>query len=157
MIGIVEIATATAATLAPYLPYIIKGGQAAGEKIAEAFGKTSGEAAWKKAGAIWNKIKEHFGEKPELEQAAGLVAMQPEDRSYQTALAKSIASYIETRTDLRQDLLNLLGGEEAIQKVLADKSSWIEDVTQDLQGTGTQTVEAANHSVIKNVKQSRKS
>ncbi len=157
MIGIVEIATATAATLAPYLPYVIKAGKAAGEKIAEGIGKAGGEAAWEKAGAIWDKIKGHFSEKPELEHAAGLVAMQPDDPTYQKVLAKTLASYLETRTDLRQDLLDLLGGEKAVQKVLADKGSWVEDVTQDLQGTGTQIVEATNQSVIKRVKQIRKS
>lgn len=157
MIGIVEIATATAATLAPYLPYAIKGGKAVGEKLIEEVGKVGGEAAWEKAVALWDNLKRHFGEKPELEQTARLVAMQPEDSTYQKVLAKTLASYLETNPDLSQNLLSLLGGENAVQKVLADKTSLIEDVSQELQGTGRQIVEAKNDSEIKNVKQIRRS
>jgi len=157
MIGFVEIATAAASLLAPYLPYAIKAGQAVGGAIVAEVEKVGGEAAWNKAEAIWNKIKEHFKDKPELKQTAELVAMQPEDLTYQKVFAKALASYLETKNDLQEELLNLLGGEKAVQRVVADKGSLIDDVTQELQGKGTQSVESADHSVIKGVKQTIKS
>jgi hypothetical protein len=157
MIGFVEIATAAASLLAPYLPYAIKAGQAVGGAIVAEVEKVGGEAAWNKAEAIWNHIKDHFKAKPELKQTAELVAMQPENPTYQKVFTETLASYLETKTDLQEVLLNLLGGEKAVQQVLADKGSIIDEVTQELQGKGTQTVKASDHSFINGVKQTIKS
>ncbi len=42
---------------------------------------------------------------------------------------------------------------EAVQKVLAENKSWVENVTQQMKGSGTQAAETKNESVINGVKQ----
>lgn len=156
MLGIAEIATAAATTLAPYLPYLVKAGKLAGAKALEEISKKGADASWERARALWDKIQTGSSEKPDVERAAELVAVQPDDLTYQKVLAKSLTSRLNENPSLAQELLTLLGGERAVQEVLADHSSWVEDLTQELQGAGTQSVRATTESVIKGVKQIRK-
>lgn len=156
MIGVIEIATATVTALAPYVPYLLKGVKAAGGKFAEGMATKGGELAGGQISEIWDKIKKHFGEHPELEHAAGLVAAGPADPTYQTVFAKALATYLGKNPQLSEDLLKLLGGEQGVQKVIADRSSTVEDVTQEIEGSGTQSVEATDNSTVRGVRQIRK-
>jgi hypothetical protein len=153
MIGVIEIATATVTALAPYLPQLLKGAQIAGEKFGEGLATKAGEVTLGKITEIWGKIKNRFTQHPELEHAAALAGTQPSDTTYQTVFAKALAAYLQQDSQLSEDLLNLLGGEKAVQKVIADRSSMIEDVTQEMEGTGKQSVEASDNSVIRGVRQ----
>ena len=49
-----------------------------------------------------------------------------------------------------------MGGGDSVQEVLADHNSWVEDVIQNLSGSGTQQVKATNDSVVTKVRQTRK-
>ena len=49
-----------------------------------------------------------------------------------------------------------MGGVQAIQEVLADRMSWVEEVTQEMEGVGRQTVNASEDSVIKKIQQGKK-
>jgi hypothetical protein len=156
MIGVIEIATATITALAPYLPILLHGIQKAGEKFGDTLASKAGEAAAAKIPKLWGKIKDRFAQHPQLEHAAALVATQPDDSSYQTVFAKALAVYLQQEPQLAQDLLELLGGESAVQKVAADHSSLVEEVTQDMQGTGRQTVEATDNSVVRGIRQTQR-
>jgi len=156
MIGVIEIATATVTALAPYLPHLLKGAQIAGEKFGEGLATRAGELTLGKVTEIWGKIKNRFTQHPELEHAAGLVGTQPDDPTYQTFFAKALAAYLQQDPQLSEDLLKLLGGEQAVQSVVADRSSMIEDVTQEMEGKGAQSVEARDNSVVRGVRQVRR-
>jgi len=60
------------------------------------------------------------------------------------------------RPELAEEFLEILGGEEGIQSVLADRSSQIEDVVQELSGGGSQLISSNKDSVIKGVRQIKK-
>ncbi len=156
MIGVIEIATATVTALAPYLPRLLHGVQLAGEKFGDTLASKAGEAAAAKMPELWAKIKNRFAQHPQLEHAAGLVATQPADSTYQTVFAKALAAYLQQDPQLAQDLVALLGGESAVQKVAADHSSLIEDLTQEMQGTGRQTVEATDNSTVRGIRQTQR-
>jgi|SRR5579859_968438 len=156
MIGVIEIATATVTALVPYLPQLLKGAQIAGEKFGEGLATKAGELTLGKITEIWGKIKNSFKQRPELEHAAGLAGTQPSDPTCQIVFAKALASCLQQDPQLSEDLLNLLGGEKAVQKVVADRSSMIEDVAQEMEGTGKQSVKASDNSVIRSVRQVRR-
>ncbi len=136
------LATMIVNLIAPYLAQ-------AGEVMA----KKAGEAAWEKAQALWGKLKARFRDDPEVTSAATMVAAKPEDKGRQAMLAEVLGIRLQENPDLVQELLDLLGGQEAVQQVLAGRSSWVEDVTQRMKGTGAQTVKASDDSVIKGVRQ----
>jgi len=152
-VDIGQITAAAVAALAPFLPYLIDAGKFSGGALAEMVVQEGGEAAWKKAQTLWGKLKTHLGDDPEVTSAATMVVARPEDETRQTMLAKVLGDRLQASPELAQEILSLLGGQEGVQKVLADRSSWVEDVSQRMKGTGTQTVEAKDHSVIRGVRQ----
>jgi hypothetical protein len=156
MIGVVETAAATVSLIAPFMPYLIAAGKAGGKKLTETIAAKGGEAAWDKAQALWGKIKEKFGDAPDVQGAANVVASNPEDETYQQVLAKTLSARLQKDPDFAQELLDLLGGQEAVQRVLADSGSWVEGVKQQMDGSGEQIVHATERSVIKGVEQTRK-
>jgi hypothetical protein len=151
----IETAGAVGAFLSPFMPYLKEAGKIAGKKLAEVAAQKGGEAAWKKAQDIWGRITGQSSEAPELKSAAGLVAVKPEDETYQTVFARALASYLETNPAFAKELVDLMGGEESLQEVLAEKGSWIEDVKQEMVGTGRQTIRATDDSVIKGATQTK--
>lgn len=151
MTEIAEIAAAASATIAPFMPFLVEAGKAGGTKLAEAIASKGGEAAWDKAQKLWDWIKSKFDETPPLHGAAIMLADQPEDETYQTVMAKALGGYLQKHPEQTKDLLALLGGKETIQHVLADRQSWVEDVTMEITGAGKQSVEAREGSVVKKI------
>jgi glycine/D-amino acid oxidase-like deaminating enzyme len=141
-IDIGQTAAAVVTTLAPFTPFLI-----------EVIAQKGGEAAWKKAQALWDKLKARFEDDPEVKSAATMVAAKPEDEARQTMLAEVLGARLQENPALAQELFDLLGGREAVQQVLADRGSWVEDVTQRMKGGGKQIVQASDDSVIKGVRQ----
>ena len=152
-IDIGQTAAAVAATLAPFTPFLIEVGKAGGKKLAEVVAEKGGEAAWKKAQALWDKLQTRFRDDAEVQGAATMVAAKPEDEARQTMLAEVLGARLQENPALAQELFDLLGGGEAVQQVLAERGSWVEDVTQRMEGGGKQIVQASDDSVIKGVRQ----
>ena len=152
-IDIGQTAAAVAATLAPFTPFLIEVGKAGGKKLAEVVAEKGGEAAWKKAQALWDKLQTRFQDDAEVQSMATVVAVKPEDEARQTMLAEVLGARLQENPALAQELFDLLGGQEAVQQVLAERGSWVEDVTQRMKGGGKQIVQASDDSVIKGVRQ----
>lgn len=154
-IDIREIVLATTAMIAPFTPFLVEAGKTGGKKLAEVIAEKGGEEVWKKAQLLWRKIKSQFGNNSEVQSAVTLLAAKPDDGNRQAMLAQVLTSHIEENPSLAQEFFDLLGGQESIQLVLADHSTWVEGVTQQLKGTGKQIVQADNNSVIKGVRQTK--
>ena len=148
-----QTAAAVVTTLAPFTPFLIEVGKAGGKKLAEVMAEKGGEAAWKKAQALWDKLQARFQDDAEVQGAATVVAVKPEDEARQTLLAEVLGARLQENPALAQELFDLLGGQEAVQQVLAERGSWVEDVTQRMKGGGKQIVQASDDSVIKGVRQ----
>jgi hypothetical protein len=156
MIGVIETAGAIATFLAPFMPYLKEAGKIAGKKLVEVIAEKGGDAAWQKAKGVWAKITGRLGDDPELASAAGLLAAKPDNATYQTIFATALASSLEKNPEFSKELLELMGGEKAIQEILAERGSWIEDVKQEMEGSGRQTIKATDDSVIKGATQTQK-
>jgi len=148
-----QTAAAVVTTLAPFTPFLIEVGKAGGKKLAEVMAEKGGEAAWKKAQALWDKLQTRFHDDAEVQVMATVVAVKPEDEARQTILAEVLGARLQENPSLAQELFDLLGGQEAVQQVLAERGSWMEDVTQRMKGGGKQIVQASDDSVIKGVRQ----
>ncbi len=148
-----QTAAAVVATLAPFTPFLIEVGKAGGKKLAEVMAEQGGEAAWKKAQALWDKLQTRFHDDDEVQVMATVVAVKPDDETRQTMLAEVLGSRLQENPTLAQEIFDLLGGQEAVQQVLAERGSWVEDVTQRMKGSGRQIVQASDDSVIKVVRQ----
>ena len=147
--------TATAvATLAPFMSFFIDAGKAGGQKLAEVIAEKGGEAAWAKAQVLWSKLRTHFGNDTEVISAATMVAAKPKDETRQSMLAEVIGARLKEHPEVAEEIFNLLGGQQAVQQVLAKRGSWVENVTQQIAGSsGTQSISASDNSTIKGVKQ----
>ena len=148
-----QTAAAVVTTLAPFTPFLIEVGKAGGKKLAEVITEQGGEAAWKKAQALWDKLQARFQDDDEVQVMATVLAVKPEDETRQTLLAEVLGARLQENPALAQELFDLLGGQEAVQQVLAERGSWVEDVTQRMKGGGRQIVRASDDSVIKGVQQ----
>lgn len=148
-----QVATTVVATLAPFTPYLIEVGKSGGKKLAELIGEKGGEGAWNTAQALWTKLKDQLGADPEFQSAATMVAANPEDESRQTMFAEVMGARLQDDPQFAQELFDLMGGQEAVAQVRATRGSWVEDVTQKIEGDGQATVEADDRSTIVGVSQ----
>ena len=149
-----HVAATTVTAIAPFTPFLIEAGKAGGQKFADILAEKGGQAAWKEAQALWEKVNVHFGEDPEVSGALTLVSRKPDDENRQTMLAEVLSVRLKEHPEIAEEVFNLLGNRRTIQQVLAERESSIEDAAQDITGpSGSQTVSAHDKSVIKGVKQ----
>lgn len=147
------IAAAVTAALAPFTPFLLEIGKAGRKKLMEVINEKGGDAAWDLAQKLWGKIKTYMSDDADVNGATLLVSAKPEDESRQIMLATALANGLKGNPKLAQELSDLLGGENAVQQVLANRKSWVKDVTQQMSGGGKQTIKADNNSRITGVKQ----
>lgn len=150
------IAAAIVSLLAPYLPRLVQAGKATVEAATEAAVREGSKVAWQTAQRVWQKIHGRFSDDTELVSAAQLAAAKPEQEEYKTLFAKVLAARLQEDTTLAQEMMTLLGGQEAVQEIVAQQGSWVESVWQDMEGSGEQSVKATDGSVISGVGQSKR-
>lgn len=150
------VATAVVAALVPYLPRLVQAGQETAETAVKIVVQEGGKVAWGQAQKIWQKIKGRFGDDTELDSTAQLAAAKPEQDTYKSLFAEVLAARLQQDEALAEELMMLLGGQEAVQEIVAEQGSWVENVTQEMEGPGRQTLRATDDSVISGVKQSKK-
>ena len=106
-----QTAAAVVTMLAPFTPFLIEVGKAGGKRLAEVMAEKGGEAAWKKAQALWDKLQTRFHDDAEVQVMATVVAVKPEDEARQTLLAEVLGARLQENPALAQELFDLLGGQ----------------------------------------------
>lgn len=154
--NIESLASAIAAILAPFTPFLVELGKVGRKKLVDVINKRGGEAAWNLAQRLWDKIKSYMGEDAEVKGAALMVSAKPEDESRQVMLAIALAAKLRENPKLAQEFANILGGQDAVQQIIANHKSIVTDVIQQMGGRGEQTIKADNNSRIKGVRQIQK-
>jgi hypothetical protein len=96
-----EVAALTA-FLAPFVPYLVKGG----ENLAAELGRTLGQDALGHARALWGKLRPRVEEDPVASKAAEKVAANPNDRGarlrLQLALEDALADHPELAREVKK-------------------------------------------------------
>jgi len=149
--GQAEQARLVVSYLAPFLPYLVAGATEAAKGLGKKLGDLGGEAAWKQAQALWTKIKTRFEKDAEVKSASDLVAANPTDADYAATLQKALTKKLESNPDFAAELLEMLGGAQSVQEVIARRGSLVAHVTQ--KGAGRKRAEATDDSAIIGVTQ----
>lgn len=142
--------------IAPFTPFLIDSGKEGGKKLLETISEKGGETAWNKAQELWEKLKLHFENDPKVKGAIMMASAEPKDENSQKILTDILTIRLKENPQLAKEFFDLLGGQDAIQKILADRKSSVNDVQQQISGAGRQTIKADRNSRIKGVKQIKK-
>jgi hypothetical protein len=141
MLGIPEIAAAAVTVLSPYIPVLTGALQKGGEELAKWVAQKGGELAWNKAQEVWKKITGSLGNDPGVTGAAAVLAEDPSDEGFQTALAKLLTKRMENNPDLVKELEAVLGGAAGVQKIVTGENAIVKNVRQAMKGSGKQDIE----------------
>ncbi|MCB0010243.1 MAG: hypothetical protein KDE34_00030 [Anaerolineales bacterium] len=152
--NIEQIATATTIALVPYIPFLIQAGTAASRRLGEVIAEKGGESAWELAQGIWKVIKERFDDSVEVTKVTELVAIEPESEMYRDLLSQLLVKCMQADAGFAHALADALGGQEAAQRIIASRNSSIKNVSQQIEGSGKQTIQADDESRIEGVTQS---
>ncbi len=143
------IATAAISALAPFL---LEMGQSAGKKMAETIGKKTGEVAAHTGQSVWEKLTSH----PQAKSVVDTLARKPDDPKRKEIAIEDLTACLRENPSFAHELTELLGGQDAIQSIIADKEGRISAAKQTLEGGGRQTIAAKNKGVIEDVEQIKK-
>jgi len=95
-----KLAADTAAMLAPYLPYLIKGGKAAAKAAFEKLGENFTDLAWDKAKHVWEKIWSKAKQKESARDAIEDAASHPDDKDAQASFRRQLTKLFEADKSL---------------------------------------------------------
>jgi hypothetical protein len=135
-IDVMEIATLTA-FISPFLPFLLKLGGKAAEKVTESAAGKFGEASWSNAQAVWEKLSPKVEAKESAKEAALDVANAPEDDDLLAALRvqiKKLLEHDEALVDVIEQILQTDGsdgtpGVQIVQNVTGKRNQLIGQVT----------------------------
>jgi hypothetical protein len=97
-----EVAALTA-FLAPFLPYLVKGG----ETLAAELGRTLGQDALQHARALWGRLRPRVEEDPAAGKAAGKVADRPQDGGARLRLQLALEDVLADHPELAREVEKL--------------------------------------------------
>jgi len=80
--------------LAPYLPYLLKGGKLAAKKAFEKMGEQFSEEAWDQAKALWGKLRARIRARPAAQKAVQEAAAAPNNPDAQAALRRQVGELL---------------------------------------------------------------
>lgn len=147
MLDFISIAQGAVTLVSPFLPFLMKLGKAAGEKIEDLAEVKVKEQAEK----IWNKIAGHFSGDPVLNSAATMVADDPADEARRKMLTDTLAKNLEKDPGFAQQVLDEIGGPKRLQEVIAGNDATINAIYQKMKGPGHQQVKAGDRAHITGV------
>ena len=121
------------AFLSPFLPFLVKLGGKASEKVGEKFG----EDAWNKAKAVWSKLDPKVEAKEDLKVAAEQVATKPESEARKAVFQEELGTLLKDNPNLAAAIAQILqedapdgtSGNQIIQTVTGDQNQVVGQVT----------------------------
>jgi hypothetical protein len=90
--------------LAPFLPYLVKGG----EEAAKEAGKKFGGAVWEPARALWGKLQPKVEAKPAAQEAVQYASAEPDKDQARTVLAWQLEMLLKENPALAADVAKIL-------------------------------------------------
>jgi hypothetical protein len=123
------------AVLAPAAPYLAKAAESAASEM--------GKAAWQKARELYDSLRARFTADQNQKATQTLDLFIGDTDTFESALSKLLLATLAQHPEWAQEVRALLA-EPALQEIVARNNSVLLRVTQDLQGAGTQRIEADN-------------
>lgn len=133
---VVDIITLTS-FLSPFLPALVKIGTKAAETVATNAAKEFGEAAWKKAEAVWEKVRPGLEAKAAGKEAIEDLECEPEDQDNVAALETQLKKILKGDENLAAAIAEILEadapdgtpGIQIVQNVTGDRNLTIGQMT----------------------------
>ena len=125
-IDIAQLAAQITAFLAPYLPYLVKGGKIAAKKAFEKAGEIFAEKGWEQAEAMWEKLKTKVETKPAAQDALEEFVKDPKEE--------------DALPSLRQQ----------IKKILAEDMKFAEEISVNIEKINISHIQTGDQSVVVN-------
>ncbi len=94
---------ALTAFLAPFVPYLLKGGRV----VAEEAGKAFGAEAWQHAEALWKRLRPSVEKKEAAQEAATDLAERPDDERVRGAFELQLEKLLANDGTLAADVASL--------------------------------------------------
>ena len=137
-----KLAAETAALLAPFLPYLIKGGKIAAKAAFEEAGKKFTETTWNKAEEVWKKIWDKAKKKEAAKEAIEDAANHPTEEDAQAAFRRQLTKLIESDEKLFKFIMenvtfeNMVntGGNVENSTIIAGKDNTVINAQTYIQG-----------------------
>lgn len=148
-----ELSAVTVTKLAPFLPLLVSAAQFSRDAIAEMIVQNGGQVAFERARGIWQQIRGSYEDDALVNGAAMMVSAEPANATFQQQLSNVLAMRFAENEQLVEELIALLGGNEAVQEVIAKTGGEIKDVAQEMEGSGKQVVKATGKGKITGVTQ----
>jgi hypothetical protein len=125
------------AFISPFLPFLLKIGGKAAEKATETAAGKFGEASWRKAQAVWEKLSPKVELKESAKEAVLDVANAPEEEDLQVALRVQLKKLLAQDEALVNALAQILqedgsdgtSGTQIVQNVTGNRNQVIGQVT----------------------------
>ncbi len=102
-----------AQTLAPLVPYLLKGGVNLAKSAAGELGKNLGADVWDGLKALTNKIRQKAEERPALKEALADAQATPQDEEVLTAFRWQLKKLLADDPELAAEVAHLLAEVEA--------------------------------------------
>ena len=131
-----DIAT-IAAFLSPFLPHLVKAGSKAAATITDSAGKKLGEAAVKKAEAVWDRLRPPLEAEAGGQKAIADLQSDPEDEDNVADLRKQLKGLLKQDPALLEAIAAILEedapdgtpGTQIVQHVTGDRNTTIGQMT----------------------------
>ena len=125
---IAQLAAQTAAVLAPFLPYLIKGGKIAAKKAFEKAGEKFTEEGWEQAEKTWGKLKPKVESKPAAQDALEEFVKDPNEEDALPALRQQLKRILSEDSALAKDISITLGDVDLSSMQVGDGSIGIKGI-----------------------------
>lgn len=127
--------TALVTFITPFIPFLVKGGEAAAEEIGTKFSNS----AWEKATAIWSILLPKIAKKPAANEVVNYIVETPEDEDLQAALRVQLKKLLADDEMLAKKLEQLLQedspgeteGDNITLQIFGDKNKAIGKIEAD--------------------------
>jgi hypothetical protein len=148
-----ETATAVARTLAPFLPYLAPIGNELAGQLQEKLADSVISAAWARARHIWKRLTCGAAAGTDVVAAGELVSRARESSSRELVFREAIESVLREEPALHAEVLELVGGPPAVQRIIAGEDTSMQHVHQVMTGPGEQTIALGKGSTAVDVSQ----
>ncbi len=151
-IDIAGLAAQVAAFLAPYLPYLVKGGKIAAKKAFEKAGEKFAEKGWEGAEKLWKKLKPKMEAKPAAQDAVEEFIKDPADEDALPSLRKQIKRILAEDTRFAEEVSITIGEIDFSSIQTGDRSIVVKrDMEDSTATTGDKNIVATHGGQITSI------
>ena len=107
-VSVGQLAQSVTTILAPFLPYLVKGGLEAGKAAAGKLGEKFTEAGWQRATQLWGKLRPQVEARPGANEVIEAVVKAPQDQTAITALQFQVRAALAANAALADEVQQLI-------------------------------------------------